>query len=136
MERGIRWDALSIVAAVLCIGPEVVTSFHLGLPTDLAWWEWLTIIPIAALLLGVPQLVMLAYVRAIRWKPMRLICVAGSAAMLGYYYYRLVTGDLSSSSTAAVGLFFLAFYMALAAAAVGAVALFLERLLLRDRTGS
>ena len=136
MERGKNWDALSIVAAVLCIGPEVVTSFHLGLPSGLVWWEWLTILPISALLLGMPQFAMLAYVRTVCWKPLRLICLAGSAAMLGYYYYRLTTGDLSSSSTAGVGLFFLVIYMALAAAAVGAVVLFLDRLLLRGRTGS
>lgn len=136
MERRKTWDALSIVAAVLCIGPEGVTSLHLGLPSDLAWWGWLTILPISALLLGMPQLAMLTYVRFVRWKPLRFICLAVSAAMLGYYHHRLTTSDLSSSSTAAVGLFFLVFYMAMAAAAVGAVLLFLDRLLLRGRTGS
>lgn len=132
MERVIRWDCPSVVAAVLSVGPEIVTTAHLGLQTGLAWWGWLTVVPIEALLLGAPQLVLLAFVRAIRRKPLRTICVAVSAAMLGYYSYRLITGDLSSSSTAAVGLFFSAFYLALAAAVSGAVLLFLDRLL-RDR---
>ena len=136
MDRGKKWDALSIVAGVLCIGPEVVTDFHLGLPTDLASWEWLTIVPMTTIFLGLPQLVMLAYVSVVRSHPIRLVCVAGSVALLGYYYYRLITGDLSSSSTAAVGLFFLAFSMALTAMAVGAVALFIDRLMARHSTSS
>ena len=127
MKRAQNWDVFSIVGAVLCVGPEVVTSFHSGLPTELTLGELLTVVSMSALFLGLPQLVMFGYVRAVRSKRLRLLCVAGSAAFLGYYYYRLVSGDLSSSSTAGVGLFFLAFSIALTAMAVGAVALFLDR---------
>lgn len=128
MARAKKWDSLSIAAAVLCAAPEVVTGLHVGFPNDVG----LIVVPIAALLLGTPQIAMLAYVLTARTTALRVVYLATSVAMLGYYYHRLTTGDLSSSSTAGVGLFFVVFYMALGSAAAGAVLLRLERLLLRS----
>ena len=128
-----KWDAVAIVSAILCVGPEVVTTVHVGLPSDVAWLELLLLLPISAILLGMPQLIMLGLILAAQSKWLRLIYLAASAAMLGYYTYRLVTGDLSSSSTAAVGLFFIGFYLALASAAAGGVLLAVERLLVRTQ---
>ncbi len=133
MERRRNWDAISIAAAMLCGGPELVTNLHLGLPPDLRWWEWLTVVPIAAALLGTPQLTMLAFVRATRWQFLRVICVIVSGGMLALYYYYLRTGDLTSSSTAVVGLFFLQFYMAIASAMGAGVLMWVHGALSRGR---
>jgi hypothetical protein len=76
---------------------------------------------------------MLTLIRAAQLSWLRLVYLAASAVMLGYFSYRLITGDLTSSSTAAVGLFFVSFYLALGSAAAGALLLWYERLLVRDQ---
>jgi hypothetical protein len=87
MEHRRSWDALSIGAVILCGAPEVVTNVTLGLPSDLRWWEWLIVVPIGALMLATPQLAMLAFVGAVRWQLLRVICLIASVGMLGLYYY-------------------------------------------------
>jgi hypothetical protein len=106
---------------------------HLGLPDDVSWWALVALLPISAVLLGTPQLAMLAYVRAAGSKALRFVYLAASAGMLGYYHYRLSNADLSASSTAAVGLYFLAFSLAVASAAAGGILLWAHRWLIRNR---
>jgi hypothetical protein len=131
-----KWDALSIAAVILCAAPEVVTHTELPLPTDLLWWEWVTVMPMAALLLGTPQLAMLGFVKLARWQALRLLCLMASVGMLGPYYYYLTTTDLMISSTAVVGLFFVQFEMAIASGVVAGLLLLGHTVFLRRRNPS
>ena len=128
-----RWDAVAVLAAMLCIGPEMVAAAHWGLPDDLPWWELAFLLPFSAILLGMPQLAMLGLIRAAQPNWLRLVYLAASAVMLGYFSHRLMTDDLTSSSTAAVGLFLVSFYLALGSTAAGGFLLWFERLLVRNQ---
>jgi ABC-type proline/glycine betaine transport system permease subunit len=123
MRQRRTWDSTSILAALLCVGPQVATSLHLGLPNDFSLWEWFTIFPIAALLLGMPQIVMLAFVRASSWQALRFSCVIASFGMLSIYWYYVATTDLVSSSTASISLLITQLVMAVVSGiAVGVLA--------------
>ena len=131
MENPRRWDALSAAAAILFLVPAVATDLHLGLPSGPASWPWLLWLVVSALVLGSPQIVMLAYVRASRSRGLRVFYLSASVALLGLFFFYLTNNDEGLRQVlrdqAAVGMFSISVVLALLSAAFGGIILWARR---------
>ncbi|SNS59842.1 hypothetical protein SAMN06295912_11022 [Sphingomonas laterariae] len=101
-----------------------------GLWKGIGWYEILTapitLLP-AAIILGAPQIIMLVLTVKSSTVVLKAVFVGLSALMVGAYGLFLAGVDLASSSTASVALVFVAFYLAVGAAAIGGLLIWLER---------
>lgn len=129
------WDSLSIAAALLCVVPQIVTTAYSGVPNDLGW-----ILPIVLLfstaMLAVPQLVMLAFVRASKSKALRTFFLLASFGTLIAYALFVPTVDLASDAQAGLAFPFFQLYMAGVAGIAGATVLWGHRRFFDGGAGS
>ncbi len=94
-----------------------------GIPTDLHWWEYLTILPFSAALLAMPQIAMLLAALLSEHQSTRKAALATSFIALLTFFAWQSTIDLTSSSTAVLSLLFI--QIILTPIALGCFALFL-----------
>nr|WP_089219630.1 hypothetical protein [Sphingomonas laterariae] len=125
-----NWDFASKAAATLCPVNIIVALMMHGLWKGIGWYEILTapitLLP-AAIILGAPQIIMLVLTVKSSTVVLKAVFVGLSALMVGAYGLFLAGVDLASSSTASVALVFVAFYLAVGAAAIGGLLIWLER---------
>lgn len=130
-----RLDWTAKVATLLCFGSSAVMYGVLGFPEISGWADIPLLLGgllVGVLMLGAPQLAMLAAIRGTSSKRMRLSFLAASAMMIGAFYFFLVSADLKGS-TAPLSLFFFSLYLAIAAGVLAALALWLRSLVIHDR---
>ena len=106
------------VSAVLCLVPTAIV----GISTDLFWWEWLTVVPISILLLGLPQVTMFFVALSAKRIVIRNCSLAISGIALATFVVLQLGIDPTSSSTAVLSYFFAQLViLPFAAAAIGIV---------------
>jgi uncharacterized membrane protein len=104
--------------AFLCFVPLTIV----GVPSDLFWWEWLTIVPVAALFIGLPQFMMFLVGLITKKRFNRISCLIISCIALSTFFVFQLDIDAASSSTASLSYFFLqVLILPFAAAAIGVV---------------
>ncbi|MDA7787836.1 hypothetical protein N8940_01215 [Sphingomonadaceae bacterium] len=106
--------------ALLCFVPFTIV----GVPTDLFWWEWLTIVPVGTLFLGLPQFMMFLVALNTKKRFTRSWSLVISCIALATFFALQLDIDAASSSTASLSYFFLqVLILPFAAAAIGVVVL-------------
>lgn len=112
MDRNYFQGWVKILAWSLCLAPMAMSLLTGRISSDLGWGEYLTIIPFAAVILGAPQIAMLAVVMLSKKQLVRVLAVILSTGMAMYFLYFIVTADFTGSSTASLGMFFVQLYLA------------------------
>ena len=107
------------LSAALCF---VLTAITGGVSTDLFWWEWLTVVLIGFLLIGLPQVMMFLVALSAQKIVTRNWSLVISSIALATSVVLQLDIDPTSSSTASLSYFFIQLLiLPFAVAAIGIV---------------
>ena len=132
LKAFLRWDPLSLVAAVLCVAPPtfMLMTIDAGALGDIDWLSLILMFGSTVALfpvLSAPQLAMLFLVRKSQSAGLRALFLVASISMAGIYWSFVRTADLTSTSTAGLAAMFFPLYLGGGSLTAGAAILWTQR---------